>query len=722
MNPLGKRLFVIQPEPDTSLNFNEIEEVKRIASEYIRVVQRPELNLQPAWLLNDRRAPVWKTHAGKSTRFVRGEWIGTLDVHWDKRLPDGSLLTDAINARLLENCQDIAILYRDGYAGRRLPAITTWRHFAFTLKDLSVWAVLQEGRFSPRQFGFSLLDQQSLRELFVQVGIGGWTEAHGLVRRCMERLYFEAFREPYVLNLDLTKPLSDDVVQPICTWLDSQKVYERKSRGLISRAFLGELISADKETLCSSSSRLVAFLRQFEPRACNGRGLLVIAKQNREFPGHRTITLDAALSQPVSFASGKRLAGEMDVLSRLYRHLPERLIKPDQINVGELKSIARSNSVDIKSTPLMPLETGMRYFDIALQWVERYGDALVDYFLKVMKTSMDFTQPYAYEQWARSRWIDEILNSLPTPDSLADISAGFARIGSDIHEFTFEKFRAGPTIHEAVEVLIGAIVFVIATLNPSRSSEISTLRRDCLHFNGYYYLKANLAKHNVGPVQAEIEGKPLPAIAAKAIKQMQRLAAGLNVQCEEHDEYYKELLFVFPSRYFGKRKENQLSTLDRYLDRFCDYCNLPTDELGRRWYVRIHELRRWTLLLLVWSGRESVLDAASYLAGHTNADNTYTYYALEGTGESFESLEAVYVGDRLRTRTGFSESESEFIDLYDRVLRHFKVAELDLVPEREFRAYMRELQKNGAFHVEPFWIQDDSDKPRFCVALRKGRK
>lgn len=722
MNSFEKMLSLVRPEPDCPLNLNEIEEVRRRASEYIRIVRPYESGQRPSWLLSDWSDHVWKTLAGKKTRFLNGKWISTLDVNWKIRLPDGSFLTDDSNSVMLETVKMTACLYRDGFAGKRVPALTTWIHFCFTLKSIANWLFLHKSQLAPKHFGFALLDQQSLRELFTQVGRGGWTEAHCLVRRYFECFYIGAFQTTVVPDLDLNARLGNDIVGPICAWLASLNAYSKRSGGRISRSFLSDLLGVEKDTLTGASDRFMAFLRQFEPKACDSGDLLLSGQKRREFPGHRTITIEAALQTSTSFSPAEMLASEIEVILRLYPHMPEQLISPETINVKELKSLARKYSVEVKRTPFMPVETGMKYLDTALSWVENYGDRLVEHFLRSMEAVLRFTAPCADHHSARSKWMSSILKDIPIPEKLKEIGGGFGSLTPNTRRVSFAKRRHSPSIHEAIEVLIGAIVVIIAILKPSRNSEIAMLRRDCLKFNGYYYLQSDLAKRTVGPFNSEAEAKPIPAIAAKAIKQLQRLSAGLIAQFDERDDFYRDRLFVLPSFYLGERKTIYSRILDRYLDLFCDYVNLPPDELGRRWYVRIHELRKWTLLLMFWSGRESVMDAASDLAGHTNVEHLKAYIELEFPGETAESLDALYIGDRLRTRTGFSGSEAEFAELYDRVLNHFKVKGLDLVSERELRAYLLSLQERNLFHIEKYYAQIDGASRKVCVALRKGKR
>jgi hypothetical protein len=161
---------------------------------------------------------------------------------------------------------------------------------------------------------------------------------------------------------------------------------------------------------------------------------------------------------------------------------------------------------------------------------------------------------------------------------------------------------------------------------------------------------------------------------------------------------------------FGTTAPNK-SLLTDNLDLFCDFVGLPPDSLGRRWYVRIHEMRKWFLLLLFWSGRFDVLDAARWVAGQTDAKHVYAYIENEFPGEELPQIEAEYAIDRVYRHDqarmhgqGTTGKEDGADALYEAVLRHFNVESLSMVPESEWADYVQSLRKDEIFHLEPHSI------------------
>ncbi len=271
----------------------------------------------------------------------------------------------------------------------------------------------------------------------------------------------------------------------------------------------------------------------------------------------------------------------------------------------------------------------------------------------------------------------------------------------------FDRFRMNPTLDEAMRILIGSCVVCMAILKPSREDELTYLKRDCLRQddNGYW-LNFQLGKSNIKGIEAwQDEDRPVPVITARAIQSLQRLGAGLSDICGGATKQADNLFYL--PRMDGKGALRVSGNfLSRYLDDFCDFVGLPPDNEGRRWYVRIHEMRKWFLLLLFWSGRFDVLDAARWIAGHTDAAHLYAYIEKEFPGESLPQIEAQYSEERLRQLAqGRSTIEDGASALYEAVLNHFNVESLAMIPDAEWVGYVRALREADEFYLEPHSIR-----------------
>jgi hypothetical protein len=249
----------------------------------------------------------------------------------------------------------------------------------------------------------------------------------------------------------------------------------------------------------------------------------------------------------------------------------------------------------------------------------------------------------------------------------------------------------------------------MAILKPSREEELLHAKRNCLRQdNNGYWFNFTLGKSNVKGVEAwQEQDRPVPVITGKAIQLMQRLGDGL-AQILGADSKASDNLFYLPKFEGLGALTADGGLLNNYLDHFCDFVNLPPNSEGGRWYVRIHEMRKWFLLLLFWSGRFDVLDAARWIAGHTDAAHIYAYIEQEFPGVSLPQIEAEYSEDRLRRlEKGDSGKDDGVNALYESVLKHFNVESLTMIPESEWTAYVRALRESDTFHLEPHSIRDE---------------
>lgn len=691
---------------------------------YIRAQVRPYTGrYQADWLLSDWKALVWKTRTG-STREVDGEWRGTEDVSWDVQLPDGCRLSDQKYTSLLDSCRRASFLFRQGLAGD-IPALISWRDFNVFLVRLCQWLVLESARYHPARHGFALLDNEGVRRLFLAIGRGGWCEALNVIERCLNAVHYAVFGGPCSTDLlsvpgKWPKPLQQEVIQ----WLLNNDGYScshrGKNLGLVSRVWLSRRIGTSQYQL--SFPYLNAVLRQFEPLWQHPH-LLLSGISSTEYPGHRTPLVQEALVGGASENTVNHVHVNFSVLFKLSRHLTEVLPDPSGIRLKEAKLAANRLTVQNKHTPFIPINVGLLYLNEALRWVLLYGDALVDYYLNI----------YAKRESERLRAgnLDNvefaeknIFRSVPQPEALRTAGFNFTRF-SPKKDRSFANRRASPTLHEAFEIWLGSVIVLLGFMKPSRDAEVTALPRMCLlrGRGGHYWLDSDLAKRTKSEVRARTGGKPIPVITARAIQQVRKLNRGLVKIHKEKDPHLRNSLFYLPRRreWGVGRKINRAALYD-YVDKFCDYVNSPLDDYGRRWYLRIHEMRKWFLLLLFWSGRYDVLDAARWIAGHTDVEHIYAYIEREFPGDKIGELEAECAIDILakydENQSTMSNEEVGVAELYRRVLRHFNVKRLNLVKEREWHGLVQELFEHG-YHLEPVTVLTN-DQKRICIAIRQG--
>lgn len=662
------------------------------------------------WLLTSFSALVWETTNRGREELVDGQWQNTIRIDWRVPLPSGALLTDARYERLLTLARKIAFLTRSGLvSGNSAPG--SWRNSLSKLIGVIRWVVLHEERFLPEKYGLRFLDQPATEWLFRLVAEGGWFHTIQIPQRILAVMYQGAHGvvcPQSLLDNPFTIPTAE--IEPLVQWLECQDGYRQAKEGVhkgkrhLKRGQLARLIS--ENPLSFKSPNVARFLRQFEPDFSN-ETLLVRIIQGTEFPSQKV-----GFIQDISGGTGNSeelvntLAKVIATILDAHRHVPDLLPEPAQISLRRATSIAKRVTRPSSHTLFMPVNTGLAYLNTAMRFVHIYGEAIVGFYLAVIADYNPITPNPSTNKSLNRRLNDWRIESGEPIAAILNITE-FRRKEA---KPDFGRRRSNPTLDEALRVLIGSCIVCMALLKPSRDEELTHLKRNCLRENaGGYWINFNLGKSNAGEAWQD-EDRPITVVAAKAIHLLQRLGNGLSTLFAENRKVGDNLFYLPKADGMGALTATG-ELLNNHLDIFCDFAGLSPDSEGRRWYVRIHEMRKWFLLLLFWSGRFDVLDAARWIAGHTDAEHIYAYIEKEFPGEELPQIEAEYSIDRVyrhdqeRKRGKCDAGNEDGVDvLYEAVLRHFNVESLTMVPEPEWTGYVQSLRKDEKFRLEPHSI------------------
>lgn len=661
------------------------------------------------WLLTSFLANVWETTNRGREELVNGQWQNTIRIDWRIRLPNGALLTDARYETLLTLAKKIAFFTRsDLVAGKSAPA--AWRNAIGILIGIIRWAVLHEERFLPEQYGLRLLDQPALDWLFGLIAEGGLAHALQISQRILAAMYLGAHGVASPQSL-LDKPYTIPTAEigPLVHWLECQDGYKQAHAGAhygkryLKRDPLARLISENPSTLIAPN--VARFLRQFEPDFSN-ESLLVPLQQDTEFPSQKIEPIQEISGGVGSERSVEAVAQVIATILDAHRHVPDLLPEPAHISLRRAMSIAKRLTRPSSHTLFMPVNSGLAYLNMAMRFVHAYGETIVGFYLAVIADYKPNTRNPDLNKSLNRRLNDWHIASGEPIAAILNITE-FRRSEA---KPDFSRLRTNPTLDEALRVLIGSCIVCMALLKPSREDELTHLKRNCVREDaGGHWINFKLGKSNAGEAWQD-EDRPIPVIATKAIHLLQRLGNGLSTLFAENRKVGDNLFYLPRAKGKGALAATG-DLLSNHLDVFCDFVGLPPDSEGRRWYVRIHEMRKWFLLLLFWSGRFDVLDAARWIAGHTDAEHIYAYFEKEFPGEELPRLEAEYSIDRLyrreqeRRREKNDAGNKDGADaLYEVVLRHFNVESLTMVPESEWTGYVQSLRNDDKFRLEPHSI------------------
>jgi len=647
----------------------------------LEVLHRP-------WLLNNFNDPIWKTVSGHEYKTNENEWRKTVDIHWRIKLPNGSLLTDTENKQVFTAIKRFADVYRSGFLVGKTPCPRYWKDAVHFMFNLTVYVYLHEEQFQPKKYGFQLVDQASMLNLYLDIAQGNWEKAYQLVERSLESIWLNVFKEQCPED-KLSNPLElgDSDIAQITEWLALNDFYSvRKRRNkCVHRKKVAQLINHSDRDM--HSLRLRLFFRQFEPDLHHPTLLLTVDgdathKAHLLSDVHRLIpasdqTIATRLVHLGLLLDSKKFGIEFD--------------SANSINITEIRNYVYKYSKPSQGTRFIPFENGLKYLNKSLDIIANDAKEIFDAYLR-MAEYVNVRHP--------NHQRDGVLNRLNV--------AGFFEDGSSLAtKYDIETYSDFTLVINGV---IGALVLGTAILKPSRESELAHMFRGCVFkdIDGFW-MGYDLGKSGQLEERKEVS-RPIPNVLAKAIEEFEEFGKKL---CEilPVDNEIEKYLFIIPSQSSSKSVlPIDLSSLNICLNAFCDMCDMSMDEHGRRWYVRIHELRKWFLLLLFWSGRHGVLEAARWIAGHTDAEHIYAYIQREFPKESFSKLESEFAEDKLRRFEASKEEDNESIgisSLYEKIIRHFGVSSLNFIPEDEWCDLVSYMRENDDFSISPMSVEHE---------------
>lgn len=677
------------------------------------------------WLLSDLTDHVWKLRRDKSLSDTHNDDLSR-GLDWRKYLADGSLLTDEKNRNLLLTLQKLAFLARQtpliGISSRA--SHITWCQDLITIAQ---WLHRSTGNSNRTAALILSVEFHIAKEFISSFSVRGKAHALGAIQDCF--LFLRTVSNPNPLPFPIFGDdifrLPADEIEFICNWLDEAGCYtlNRNRHRYIDRTKLSRLLKIDATLMAGPA--FSSFLRQFEPDLERlAPGLLVAGLRSTEYFGHKTLTREEAYQRraPLSRCRGfKEILTSLPKLARALGHPRSDFSEDDQ---RRLSAYVERNTRPDSSTAWIPLETMLAYLNEALRWVIVFGDALVTFYVRALTYLKSENLFHGNARERRDRWI---VSNLPASLAPLGINRWTARHAHDSPRELYDKIRKNPSVIDAMNILYGAIAVLIGSLKPIRSGELIGLWRDCVRLHGrkQCWLVHVNEKHGTEGV-ADTIARPIPGVAFRAVGLLKRLAADL-LQLQKtwgSNNVPTDLLFVLPPR---KLKSDFHLTgfcskeLGRRIDIFCDYVNLPTDKLGRRWYVRIHELRKSFLLTFFWAAKFASLDAAAWIAGHANVDAIYAYIRASFSGQEIVELEAQYAAEQL---WDFEETSNQnalnISDLYRAVCGHFGVGEISKIGKSELLQWLSTAFKQEIYKIEIYQLRNGNSE--WAVAFKIGKE
>lgn len=675
------------------------------------------------WLLSDINSNTWEI--GKS-RTKSGAWATTFNINWDVLLPDGSLFTAPEHSLPLSTSKkSVFLLMHATYKNTsNIP------QYVKTLLTLVRFLYDREDIYNPDKYAFSKLDATAVNEYMSLLVSGGISGVLDIVEKCRSLFYRKAFDQSPPNSMEL----SNDEFYGIYNFLRDNGFFKTRTNSYfpceyIDRTKLGKSINVDPRSMNSVSVSL--FLRTFEVEYdVIFPSILAPILFETEYCSNRTLTKKEAKSFIASETTCNCHLDMIQQLQRIGMHLPDSM--PHSIDFQPARKILQQ-AAPIKGTPWAPINTALRYTNEALKLLVTHGEALAGFYIKsidhfskinLFNISGDSHIVTLNKRIRRDSWVND---NLPTSLRPLNINGWTTAFDAVQDECPYVEFHRAPSLSDMVSVLTGAIAMLIGTTKPLREEELRSLRRNCVDFvdgDGYWLTQyaGKAGARNFRPVIR----RPIPAITARAIEIVARISSTLaKVSGTTQEHQLDSLFYLLPSKISRLRPSviNRGSLYDR-INLFCDYVNMDPDQDGRRWYIRIHELRKSFLISFFWLFRHNALDAARWMAGHADTDHIYTYIQGNFPGDELPALEAEYVNHLMwdfESRVTVTDRVRNIEEVHQDVCSNFGVTRISLIPERELQAWLEACFRTGVYSSQVYTIGSDAANLSVEIAFKLSK-
>lgn len=628
---------------------------------------------------------------------------------FDRSLADGSNLLDKHNYLLLISIQKFAILLRNGDITNSHMTHKRWNAILLADINFASWVTLQRERFQPELYGFKLITLDDIKIFLKEFSQGGWTEA----LRCKERIiahFHDKIDCPIPLEIILASrdALDQEFVDNVCDWLSENSLYSLNGYKptCISRTYLNREIGLPGT---AGNQNLTAFLRQFEPAIA---GLHLTPSVHNGIPSHRAKKFSDNIAEHNGRPSERTFTETVCAISELFKahvYLPETIPELD-IDRNKIKKEFALSLTRGKHTPLIPLTIGMHALNQACRWVIEFGPAIVE-------ATIFYTEAFLEIPSSATSRRDTIFKN--TIDSWEYYDTGLAQhrpltaalnITRLSHKSRYICTPQRTDMIRTLQAFIGACIVVIAILKPMRDREITKLPRNCLGLTSEgSEITHEQLKNGVFGINREIT-RAIPSIAARAIQLLQVLGNQTKRIFNDTSPHSDEL-FYFPLRGFTKPNQGIRHRISDCLDEFCNIIEIPLDKEGRRWYIRIHEMRKFFILISHRHGGDPLNQLLRRQAGQVDPSHLYSYIAPDAYDDDYVRYESECIDDKIiELECGNLDGSANqgLAALYHAACKSLGVTSISSVPPDQAVRILSEMRRDGRYTVVTYSVRLDT--------------
>ncbi|MEH6651984.1 MAG: hypothetical protein V7707_18335 [Motiliproteus sp.] len=666
---------------------------------------------QAEWLLNDFDAPTWIYSFGYRT---------PKELSWDVQLEDGSSLLEERHRDLLNGFRYWLVIATERKKESGANALHTQKGCFHKTLNLIDHFLLHAEQFTLAKTGLAGISTDELKALLtklassarINTSLFDWEERLStyLLRKVQnsDPKQLDALLEQHP-HLQVLMPEQEDsntlsidvsLIPRVRAWLFSEGCYPQSSLGKVNCTKLAAEIYAN--TLNAKSTRKPSPDILYCPKSQTHVG--------RERPG-------VAINR---HGSNNKLCEQhhSKYVKALYCLSSLHILSIPAPSIESFRTIQSFTPQVSKLGRFLTLPSQVVFDALrnAIEFHLKYGKALVDSYCRLSlavkaahRAGNHGARLVNLTQAQFDCAIDPKLTELGVTElGLSVILKPGARgwqptKGSTKHYY--QKLRDNRGLLELMAVYVGCAQVVLGALMARRQGEMLALCVDTCLDKSESWLLFEKEKSTSGVFGLrDQEARPIDPIAVKMIKQlwrMQRILKRIGVIDELGPLFSTAQIKGEMALYAGPHRYN-----DNF-DLFCDYFEGAGNDLGKRYYIRQHLLRRFFAMLFFHSSAFGGVDTLRWMLGHTDLEHVWHYITESTPGAVLRGTTAQWSAENL---SKLAEGDTGYQALAELIHDRFGVKNVFLLETADLEAMIEDLLEEGAVEIEPEFFEDASGK------------
>lgn len=236
---------------------------------------------------------------------------------------------------------------------------------------------------------------------------------------------------------------------------------------------------------------------------------------------------------------------------------------------------------------------------------------------------------------------------------------------------------------DMVTVLYGACLIIVGAVQAARQGEILDLDIEALD-STKKWLGLLTRKSGFDGIRNQ-DFRPTPQVAVDVLERLNQFLTDISAETN--------LLFAMPTRSGLLRIASDEA--NEAIDKFLDYSNSPTDEHGRRYYLRQHQLRKFIASVFFQCLGFGSLEILRWFMRHLDAKHLWAYIRSSTPGSEIRHYMSTAAVQLIR------DGAPEMDKLSALIRSRFNVSSFSVLSDEEMVELLTELQNAGDVEFEP---------------------